>query len=681
MIVLKRFLHNRKARITALVLSLLIVICIAGFTLSELLGDDVRVKPQSELTYYLDISYDGIDKDKNVSSDSQTANVSSGIINVEDKLPEGLTFKEFVTTGDGSIGAVYRNNKNLSCPGKVVDDGVVDSYNYHGLHYDDATRTVSFQVKGLKAGCVLTVGIKTVTPALDDPDTLEVETRRDFYNFATGSEEDLTVHSNTVHVWMGKDTTSLYDVTYEYEGVIPPNAPVLPNKTSYAEGTSVGVSNDPYLEGYTFSGWKTSDVTVKDGKFTMPNKSVKFVGSFTKKSQYTVTYSIKGNIPEGYIPPSEKSYYEGQNVKIDSFAKGTVFNGYRFKGWTIETEGVSATADNDFTMPNKNVSIVGEFELVTYKVEYKFMGNNIPPNADNYLPDTLEHRPGTSVTLSNVKGEPSGYEFLGWYYDDPFIMPEEDVVIYGEWRIKTGTFEPTITKKIISKKDYYHPGDVVEYEITVTNTAAFTIKNVIVKEENVKAVFKEGTGYTISSPHTVTIASLNSNSSVTIHASYTVTEDDIGTIKNTVKIVGALADNNYYMNPDGSYESSAEFTVQSQLKICKTVDGVGTDRLFMINVSNANGFDTWVRLKKDECQSIYVNPNATYTITETIPQEYSLVSIVRKNTKNETTTAMNGSSFVIEKGINYQVTITNKFKKRGFFHSFGEVVNKIIGNS
>ena len=38
---------------------------------------------------------------------------------------------------------------------------------------------VTFQVKNLKAGCELTVGIRTMTPTIDDPATPEKETRRD----------------------------------------------------------------------------------------------------------------------------------------------------------------------------------------------------------------------------------------------------------------------------------------------------------------------------------------------------------------------------------------------------------------------------------------------------------------------------------------------------------------------
>ena len=45
---------------------------------------------------------------------------------------------------------------------------ILSGYTYHGLHYDANSRTVSFYVESLKAGCELTVGIITQTPETVD---------------------------------------------------------------------------------------------------------------------------------------------------------------------------------------------------------------------------------------------------------------------------------------------------------------------------------------------------------------------------------------------------------------------------------------------------------------------------------------------------------------------------------
>lgn len=337
---------------------LLLVSVSASIISAVLLDNDVQVEKNTTLTYYLDVSYDGIDVKGVESSDTATADIRSGSIYVEDKIPEGLTFDSFVQTEDGTIGAVKRSDSS-TCSGYVVD-GV------NGLKYDEATGKVSFTVKSLQAGCKLTVGINTITPAsVDDPTTEVVEKRRDFYNAATATEGSVTAISNTVHVWMGSEDATLYDVKYEYTGDVPEGVPGLPLTNKYAENTSVGVEKDAILEGYRFTGWTTSDASVTNGTFTMPNKTVTFKGSFEKLDSFKVTYKIDGDIPDGYILPIEKGYYLNSSVNVDSLKIGDVINGYKFLGWT--TSDVTITKDNDFIMPEKNVIITGKFVKLNIK--------------------------------------------------------------------------------------------------------------------------------------------------------------------------------------------------------------------------------------------------------------------------------------------------------------------------
>ena len=160
-----------------LIVIVAVVAIIASFSFAEPLENHVKVEENSELTYYIDVSYDGRDSTATTSSDSATAEVYSDYIYVEDKLPEGLTFVDFVQTEDGTIGATKRSDGTF-CAG-YVEDGVA------GLSYDPDTRTVSFRVKNLKAGCKLTVGIITRTPKLASG-----QTRMDFYNTAFARENN-----------------------------------------------------------------------------------------------------------------------------------------------------------------------------------------------------------------------------------------------------------------------------------------------------------------------------------------------------------------------------------------------------------------------------------------------------------------------------------------------------------
>lgn len=541
---------KKKIVIFALSISLFVVflIVLINRSFAVPLDDGARVAPNSDLTYYIDVIYDGKDATAVSSSDTVTANVNSDYIYVEDKLPDGLTFKNFVTTSDGTIGAVKRSDGS-SCPGYVVGDSA-------GLVYDDTTRTVSFKVKNLQAGCKLTVGIVTTTPSLPSGKRL------DFYNTAFARENNFTFKSNTVHVFMGDEEATLYTVTYKYTGTVPDGAPV-PEVGSYSEGTTVGVEANPTIAGYTFSGWSTSDVTVSNNSFTMPSKNVTFTGSFTAKTKYNVSYSISGTLPEGFVAPTTKSYGAGDDVVLDTLKVGDVINGYRFLGWSSTVD----LSDGIFQMPSSNVTIVGRFEQIKYTVSYQFQGAVIPSNADSLLPASATYAPGEIVTVAS---EPvaSGYKFLGWYKSATFEMPEEDVVIYGEWMRFSGYFVPTITITIPNQKSIYQNGEVVNFQITVKNNASIAINDVMVQDYLDGVTFNTGSNYTILSDSIAKISTIAAGGSVTLTAKFTAGSDVVKDFVNTVELTGAIADNYYYLDTSKDYKVSASFKVANiDLKI------------------------------------------------------------------------------------------------------------------
>ncbi len=543
--------YRKSLIISFAVLIVAIAVFSVGKSFSQLLENDVRVQENSDLTYYLDVIYDGKDSNVITSSDTATANVNSDYIYVEDKLPEGLTFKNFVSTNDGTIGAVKRSDGS-SCPGQVVD-GV------SGLKYDEATRTVSFKVKNLQAGCKLTVGIATRTPYL------EGKKRMDFYNTASARENSFSANSNTVHVFMGKEDVETFSVNYSYSSA-PEGAPEVSPSTNFASGASVGVAANPTFPGYEFSGWTSNDVTVSDGKFTMPSKNVNFVGSFSRKTTYNVTYSINGPGPEGYMVPKNKNYGTGDIVIIDSLAEGDIVNGYKFLGWTSNEVTIE---DGKFTMPNSSVNIIGTFEKVSYKLSYQFQGAILPPNASSLLPAEKNYFPGDEVT---VAGDPasSGYKFLGWYSSKTFEMPAEDKVIYGEWMLEAGKFSPTIETVIEDKKNYYKKDEEILFKITVRNNASFEIKDVMLQENLADCVFLEGNNYQLLNNQHIKIPSIGANSSVVVQAKYIAKDDVLKEYTNEVVLTGALADGNNNLDTTKDYKSTEKFSISNiKLKIEK----------------------------------------------------------------------------------------------------------------
>lgn len=551
----KRLSKPKKSILITLGVVILAAIVVSvGISFAELLDNDVRVAENSDLTYYLDVIYDGKDSNVVTSSDTATANVNSDYIYVEDKIPDGLTFKEIVSTGDGTIGAVRRSD-GTACPGQVVG-GVA------GVNYDEATRVVSFRVKNLQAGCKLTVGIVTTTPSLNG------KKRMDFYNTATARENTFSATSNTVHVFMGKeDVAEMFTVNYQYSSA-PDGAPTPPAAASYTSGASVGVANEPTLQGYDFSGWTpTEELTITNGSFEMPAKNVTFTGSFTKKPVYKVTYSLASDTaPEGYMVPKEKEYGPADIVVVDSLKAGDIVNGFRFLGWTNEVLDLD---DGTFPMPEENVELVGNFERVSYKVSYQFQGADIPDNADSLLPAEASYYPGDEVTVAE---DPSaaGYKFLGWYSTKKFEMPEEDVVVVGEWMREAGSFTPTIEKTIPDKKAYYKKGEVVTFNINVTNTAAYPIKDVLVQDSLDGTIFVASENYEILSEQFVKIATIPAGGSVMLTANYTAKDDILKEYTNTAEITGAVAEGNNNLDTTKEYKATEKFNVSNvKLKVVK----------------------------------------------------------------------------------------------------------------
>ncbi len=645
-----------KVRTLGLLLVAILVITITVIRVSGVVIESgTHVFEDSELTYYVNVTYDGKDVEGTQSSDTKISEVQSGYIYVEDKIPEGLIFEGFVETDDGTIGAVERGTGE-SCQGQVIDG--VD-----GLNYDEDTRKVSFTVKDLKAGCVLTVGIKTRTPVL-----AAGVNRMDFYNTAIAVEDTETVQSNTVHAWIGLEESeeeTKYNVVYQYTGTVPDNATTLPSTKEYVEGSTVGIEGNANAVGYTFSGWTTNDVTVTNGSFTMPNKTVTFTGSFIEIPKYNVTYEIIGDMPFGYVKPDSKNYSEGMRITIDSLKEGDIINGYKFLGW--KASDVTIDADNGFSMPASNVTITGSFEEVKYNVSYAFQGATLPSNAESLLPATVSYKPGEVVKLAEYP-EVEGYRFLGWYKEDNFIMPEEDVVIYGEWAINPTLFTPDVTYEIENNKESYRPGETVRYKITVTNNETYPINDVVIQGHTTKMSFVEGEGYTLSSTRLAKIDTIPAKESVTVYEEYIVTESDNSTITSEIELIGALADGNYALDTEVDYKRNQTITIASKLNLCNMVTGSEGQKLFLFHITGLD-YDSWAILEKNRCKEIYLSPG-TYSIREVVPQDYALNSVTGDMTSN-------GGTLQVELGNNYEVTFNNNYEKKPFYQMHGRLENII----
>ena len=152
-----------------------------------------------------------------------------------------------------------------------------------------------------------------------------------------------------------------------------------------------------------------------------------------------------------------------------------------------------------------------------------------------------------------------GYEFTGWYKSETFTMPAENVTIYGEWAVVTGSFKPEIAIKMARVQEKYKAGETVEFEISVKNTAEYAISEVQVLENLKGAVFVAGDGYVLKGDDFAMIETIPASETVVLKASYVVPEGAEGTVVNEVELVGAIADGNYRLDTSEEYKASVEF--------------------------------------------------------------------------------------------------------------------------
>lgn len=508
------------ARRLALVCStLMLCLGIAIFALVKLnifaepLGDDVRVNEDEDLIYYITVNSDGIDYESTTSSDTQIANEASGITKVTNRIPDGLTFVDFVTSSDGTFGAVQRDDHTTACAGTVIDDtneegvnsGVwndeTNEYTYHGLHYDANTNKISFRTKGITAGCELTVGFITHTPTL-----AENELRRDFYDHANFVDESLTGSSNEVHAYIQKDGSAIpgeYTLSYRYDGVIPEDAPALPVTTYYeTSNANITVADAPYLEGYSFSGWvwdppnSTAKGISAANLTTLPNGSVELYGEFSPTSpvpdgdgDYSLRYRYNGVVPDTAPKlPAGQRYNEGDAITM---ADTPEIDCYDFEGWYWTPKGSpsSVVYTDPMTtlsgkMPNQDVIFFGKFTLtcdeppvydpVNYTVSYEVEGEK--PESFN-VPSSRSYLEGAYVELDPTAENENidGFSFSGWSTDDVevenslyFEMPSRNVTLLGSFNQESYEVSyqfmgdlPENAESLLPATASYHAGETV----------------------------------------------------------------------------------------------------------------------------------------------------------------------------------------------------------------------------
>ncbi len=229
-----------------------------------------------------------------------------------------------------------------------------------------------------------------------------------------------------------------YNVIYDYKGGTYQGAATTSLPKTY--GTVIpsnDIATDAIVyEGHTFAYWVVAgtDTPVEFTETTpvVPVDGITFEAVYTV-NEYTVTYSNRGTTVAQFEVPYGTTI---EDIKAN-YAPGEELNpyytGHTFKDWAWDSIGA--------TMPARDVTVLADWSVNTYKIEFNENGGS--PVTDIEVPFN------SSTNFSGVTTK-SGYNFEYWYLDDentkfnvPTEMPALDelygsstITLNAKWSVK-----------------------------------------------------------------------------------------------------------------------------------------------------------------------------------------------------------------------------------------------------
>lgn len=349
-----------------------------GPTVGDFLKNSIATQATNDKTYAYNAANtkDLLKAFKDI-TDTITEGISAGT--VKDGLPTGVSFvgdapTAFVENADGTYSweLIPANAKQGTVDGRTT-------YTY-------------------KVSYVVTL------------DTSDPEFNEDIYH-ALNTETTFTaggeVYKFNVPGVMG--TAPRYKVTYEYTGTVPTGAPKLPDEASCKAGDTVNVAPAPTLNGYTFSGWSTTDATVgSDGSFTMPSNKVTLTGSWALRSDlsYTVHYYWNGTNDK----VAEDKTVDSQTFNETVTETPVPVNGYTPVSADSKTITIG-TGTNEITFYYyKNVELVANSATHTFDNTAKTVSGYKAYSTEDTAKETELNITFNGVTATRTETQPNTYD-------------------------------------------------------------------------------------------------------------------------------------------------------------------------------------------------------------------------------------------------------------------------------
>lgn len=262
--------------------------------------------------------------------------------------------------------------------------------------------------------------------------------RWDFDDWVTG---DMTLYAG----WCILD----YTITFDTDG----GSAIGPITQNY--GTTINAPAAPTKTGYTFTGWdKTIPATMPAGDMTITAQ--------WSINQYTVSLDPNG----GRVSPDALSVtYLTPYGSLPT----PVRSDYRFDGWYLGDEKIEAQ------------TVMTQAANHTLTARWTFQPSAIVgPSRDTLTLETNGGSPiapihaarGTTLDLSALQPEKSGFRFTGWYLDKALTLPVTSLRLDGDQTVYAGWVSLELPFRDVRPEDWFYDDVRYVYESGLMNGTA-----------------------------------------------------------------------------------------------------------------------------------------------------------------------------------------------------------------
>jgi len=180
--------------------------------------------------------------------------------------------------------------------------------------------------------------------------------------------------------------------------------------------------------GYTFTGWKN------DNNITVTSIPLESSGNITLTAQWTINkHTLKYRNYAGQTETTVNNKDFGSTLGMPAPTR----RGYTFNGWNeVGTNNYFTSSDS---MPDRNLTLVGEWSINNYFINYNLDGGN--PGGVQTINYTVED----AVSITNPTR--TGWTFVGW--DKTGDDTADHSPTAGVTTISAGTYAEDITLKAI----------------------------------------------------------------------------------------------------------------------------------------------------------------------------------------------------------------------------------------